>query len=204
MSSLLDRMVETDARGGSDDAPLFVVKVAYPEFRDGRTDEVKVRALGKERHRDRVVTRRDGRQFVTHYTPKQTRDFEAKLRAAALDQMRGRAVLDEALDLTIFCFYPVPESWPEKRKDAARAGLIRPTVKPDWDNAGKLTDALSPQRDKRTKLWIPILWRDDAIIVDAHVHKLYSSRTPGIIIEIRRAGLPPKPWAPPAALIPPG
>ena len=42
-----------------------------------------------------------------------------------------------------------------------------------------------------------IVWRDDAIIVDAHVHKAYSVKKPGLIIEVRRAGLAPKPWSAP-------
>lgn len=200
MTSLLDMMSETRMRGAGNDAPLLVVKVAYPEVIDEETGRRKVRPIGWERAGDRIITSKaSGRQFVHHYTPKQTRDFEARLRAAGIDAMRGRQALDGALEMTIFSYYPIPESWPEKRKEAARAGLLRPTVKPDWDNAAKITDALSPFRDKRSKIVVPVVWRDDAIIVDAHVHKIYSTRRPGIIVEIRRAGSPPAPWNPPAS-----
>jgi DNA polymerase I-like protein with 3'-5' exonuclease and polymerase domains/uracil-DNA glycosylase len=36
----------------------------------------------------------------------------------------------------------------------------------------------------------------DSIVVDAHVHKMYAARQPGLIVEIREAEPPPKPWTP--------
>ena len=46
------------------------------------------------------------------------------------------------------------------------SGFIRPTVKPDWDNIGKLVaDALNG-----------IAYDDDKCIVDAQVRKFYSDQ----------------------------
>ena len=55
------------------------------------------------------------------------------------------------------------------------AGRIRPTVKPDWDNIGKIySDALNN-----------IIYPDDKQIVTGITHKLYSE-TPRVVIDIRK------------------
>ena len=56
-------------------------------------------------------------------------------------------------------------------------GAIRPTVKPDWDNIGKIVaDALNK-----------IAYYDDAQIVDSQTRKFYSDR-PRVEILIQIAG----------------
>jgi Holliday junction resolvase RusA-like endonuclease len=67
----------------------------------------------------------------------------------------------------------VPESWSKRDKAAALDGTIRPTGRPDWDNYGKITDALNG-----------ICWKDDSQVVDGRVIKLYSD-APALRIEIR-------------------
>ena len=47
----------------------------------------------------------------------------------------------------------------------ALAGEILPTTKPDWDNHGKLTDALKG-----------IVWKDDSQVVLQNVEKVYGAR----------------------------
>lgn len=69
---------------------------------------------------------------------------------------------------------------PKSASKAARAkmidGLIRPTVKPDWDNIGKLVaDALNG-----------IAYDDDKCIVDAQVRKFYSEQPRTEIVLIGR------------------
>ena len=108
---------------------------------------------------------RMGNGAVRVFTPSATRRYEDVIRAVAAGEMNGRPPLDEALALTVTSYVPIPRSWSLKKQKAARDGLIRPTVKPDWDNVGKITDALKT-----------IVWRDDALVVDAHVHKHYSDR----------------------------
>jgi Holliday junction resolvase RusA-like endonuclease len=151
---------------------------------------------GKGRPRFRNVQTRDGRSFTTVYTPAETARYEAQLRAAALDAMRGKAILDGPLEVMVFAYFDVPESWSKAKRAAALAGDVRPTGKPDWENVCKVLDAFNPYTDPRTKMKIPVLWTDDAIVVDGRIVKLYAVQRPGLVIEIRRAGPPPPRWRP--------
>ncbi len=51
---------------------------------------------------------------------------------------------------------------------------MRPTVKPDWDNLGKVTDALNG-----------IVWEDDKQVVDGQVIKYYD-REPRLEIVVKQ------------------
>lgn len=126
---------------------------------------------GKGRARRRSVKTRDGRKFITTYTPAKTRRYEAALQAAAVSVMRGRAKLDGALRLLMIAVVAVPASWPKRKREFALAGRIRPTSKPDWDNIAKTCDALNG-----------VVWVDDARIVDGRVVKWYG---PEPEVEIR-------------------
>lgn len=97
------------------------------------------------------------------YTPKPTRDYEDALREVGALVMRGRDVLDEALCVGVLAAFSVPASWSRKKQDAALAGIVRPTGKPDADNLVKMLDALNG-----------VVFRDDALIVEAHVQKVYA------------------------------
>lgn len=99
------------------------------------------------------------------YTPEKTVSFEGRLAYAAQLAMGDRPPLAGALSLDVVMHFPIPESKPRKWREAALRGDIRPTVKPDWDNGGKLTDALNL-----------IVWIDDKQIVDGRVRKFYSDR----------------------------
>lgn len=119
----------------------------------------------------RVVTPRNGKPFATVYKRAETRAYEAALALAAKVAVKGKP-LDGALKLTVTAFMGVPPSWSQKKRDAALAGTIRPTVKPDWDNLGGMTDALKG-----------IAWSDDSQVVDGRVVKLYDER-PRLRVEI--------------------
>ncbi len=99
------------------------------------------------------------------YTPEKTVSFEGRLAYAAQIVMGERPPLSCALSLDVQMFMPVPASKPKRWREAALRGEIRPVVKPDWDNGGKLTDALNM-----------IVWVDDRQIVDGRVRKFYSDR----------------------------
>lgn len=116
---------------------------------------------GAPRGKERVKTAADGHA----YTPERTVSFEGRLAYAAQLAMNGRPPFDGPLALEVTMYMPVPPSKPARFKAAALAGEIRPTVKPDWDNGGKLTDALNL-----------IVWIDDKQVVDATVRKFYSDR----------------------------
>ena len=127
---------------------------------------------GKGRHRSRIVETRDKRRFIRNYPDKETESYEGMLRAAAADAMAGRPLLDGPVLVKIVAVFAVPASWSKRKRAAALAGTIRPTVKPDLDNTLKLCDALNG-----------IVWRDDAQVVTATGRKIYGDR-PGLSIEV--------------------
>lgn len=134
--------------------------------------------FGKGDPKTRVITPRNGPSFATQYKDSKTRNYEAMLRYAAEQAMAGRPPFDCALKVMVRAYYVIPQSWSAKKQAQADQGLIRPTVKPDWDNVAKSCDGLNT-----------IVWRDDALIVDGAVRKYYSTN-PRLHIEVTR-------WRPP-------
>jgi Holliday junction resolvase RusA-like endonuclease len=107
------------------------------------------------------------------YTPTETSIYEEALGFKALEAMRGKKPLVGPVWLTVSAYLPIPKSWSKAKRRDAIAGRIRPTVKPDFDNIQKIAaDALNK-----------IVWLDDAQIVCALIHKVYSTR-PRLRIEI--------------------
>lgn len=124
--------------------------------------------MGKERVK---FSRATGRT----YTPERTVNYEGRLALAAQEAMAGRPLFDGPLVVDIVAFMPISPSWPKKKQAAARSGEIRPTKKPDWDNFGKILDALNL-----------IVWVDDSHIIQGRVDKFYSDR-PMMAIRVRQA-----------------
>jgi Holliday junction resolvase RusA-like endonuclease len=120
---------------------------------------------GKGRPR---FARATGRAF----TDARTRSYEGDLRAYATEAMRGREIIAGPVLLKMVAIFPVPTSWSRKKRAAALAGSVRPTVKPDLDNILKLTDALNG-----------VVWRDDAQVVTATQMKVYGER-PALRLEV--------------------
>jgi len=111
--------------------------------------------------------------FVHVYTPKETEVYETALKWRGKAAMRGRPMLEGPLAVRVFAMLPIPQSWSGKKRDAALAGIIKPTSRPDFDNYAKsaidgLTDAI---------------WKDDSQIVVAVVVKEYCEQ-PGLIVEV--------------------
>lgn len=100
-------------------------------------------------------------------TPERTRNYESEIRAIGAEKWGERVPLDDVdIELYVGVFRSIPSSWSLKKQAAARDGLVRPRVKPDWDNYGKAaSDALNG-----------IVFRDDSLVTDAHVAKRYSER----------------------------
>lgn len=97
------------------------------------------------------------------YTPDSTRLYEQEVRAAYLEAAGGRTYADAPVTVDILAFYPIPKSAAKARRAAMESGELRPAVKPDWDNLGKIIcDALNG-----------VAWRDDAQVVRATVDKRY-------------------------------
>ncbi len=106
------------------------------------------------------------------YTPAKTRDYEAGLRYAAERVMAGKPPLTGPVVVDVVAGMPVPQSWSRKKQAQALAGIIRPTTRPDWENIGKMLDALNE-----------IVWRDDAQVVDGRVRKVYRE-APSLSIKV--------------------
>ncbi|WP_408376158.1 RusA family crossover junction endodeoxyribonuclease [Paraburkholderia sp. RL18-085-BIA-A] len=112
--------------------------------------------------------------FVSTYTPAKTVSYENLVKMAAAEAMAGMVPFKRPLSMLLTIHMPIPESWSKKRKDLAFRGLIGATVKPDWDNVGKLVaDAMNG-----------IAYVDDKQIVSATVAKQYGT-VPHIAVRIQ-------------------
>ena len=74
-----------------------------------------------------------GKRIMT-YMPKETVEYEADCRREAAASMRGRPLFSGPVELKLQLFYPIPQSWSKKAKEAARLGQVVPTKKPDSSN----------------------------------------------------------------------
>jgi Holliday junction resolvase RusA-like endonuclease len=128
--------------------------------------------VGWQRTGLRVVTPKGKKPFATIYTPAETRAYQRAVALAAKVAMKGQGPLAGPLRLLVIAFMPVPASWSGRKRDAALAGTLRPTVKPDYDNIIKQMDALKG-----------IVWTDDVQVVDGRAVKLYAEN-PRLRVEI--------------------
>jgi Holliday junction resolvase RusA-like endonuclease len=120
-------------------------------------------SLGKGRAKSRIVAPRGMKPFVSHYTPAKTRNFETSITFQAQHAMGSVAPFEGPVRVLIVSVHVVPASWSSTKRAKALAGAIRPNVKPDFDNIGKLIcDAMNG-----------IVYLDDKQIVDGRVVKWY-------------------------------
>lgn len=120
--------------------------------------------------------RKAGNRVMT-YTPEQTVDYENLVKLMYCHHCKNYRFADTApLDVRIIAYFPIPKSKPKKVQEAMRNNQIRPTIKIDWDNIGKIVcDALND-----------IAYHDDKQVVDAQVRKFYSDN-PKVVVTIREA-----------------
>lgn len=117
----------------------------------------------KGRARSRLVKTRDGRQFVSHYTPDETTRYENLVRMCARDAMHDRYPLDGPIRLEVTVVIPIPASWSNRKQRDAAAGRVGATKKPDVDNFVKaLADGCNA-----------VAWVDDSQIVELVARKCY-------------------------------
>lgn len=99
------------------------------------------------------------------YTQPKTRQHE-QLVALMYQQQVGAFHFPKGtyVDMRVIAYLPIPKSISKNKRQLMIEGKIRPMVKPDWDNIGKLiADALNG-----------VAYDDDKCIVDAQVRKFYS------------------------------
>jgi len=134
------------------------------------SDIVRIELAGAPMGKERVRVTRTGHA----YTPERTVNYESRLALAAQMVMNGRPLLEGPLAVVVEAYMPIAASKPKKWQAAALSGQIRPTKKPDWDNFGKILDALNL-----------VVWADDAQIADGRVLKWYSAR-PRMVVHVRK------------------
>ena len=119
--------------------------------------------------RPRVV-RIGGRTIA--YDPPKSKAYKALVRGYA-SQSAPKEPLDGAVTLYVQIYRSVPKSWSKKKREAAIAGVIQPTTKPDVSNVVKgIEDALNG-------IW----YKDDSQIVHEYSMKQYA-REPGVIVKM--------------------
>ncbi|MDN7442237.1 RusA family crossover junction endodeoxyribonuclease [Burkholderia cepacia] len=127
---------------------------------------------GKPVAKGRPRFSRQGGHVRTH-TPEATERYENLVKISAGEAMRGALPFEGPVRLIAHIGVPIPSSWSVKRQDAAAAGAIGATKKPDWSNVAKaIEDGLNG-----------VVYVDDAQIIDGWVSKRYT-RTPGVRVEV--------------------
>lgn len=107
------------------------------------------------------------------YKDEKSRLYEQSVSAIARQAMKGRAPLEGPVVLVVDAHLPIPKSASKKRQAAMRAGIIRPTKKPDSTNIAKaVEDGMNG-----------IVFKDDSQIVDSHHRKIYSD-TPCVVVRV--------------------
>ncbi|KVN30719.1 endodeoxyribonuclease RusA [Burkholderia pyrrocinia] len=110
--------------------------------------------------------------FVRAYTPEATERYENLVKMAAREAMRDAQPYEGPVRLIVNIGLPIPTSWSAKRQNAAAAGAIGATKKPDADNVVKaLKDGMNG-----------VVYADDGQVVDLWISKRYA-RVPGVRIE---------------------
>lgn len=111
--------------------------------------------------------------YAMGYTDAKTVAYMEALSWCARAAMKSRTPTNRPVALLLHAYMPIPVSWPKSKQFNAKVGALRPMGKPDWDNIGKMCDALTG-----------VVWIDDAPVVDARVIKYYSER-PALRVEVR-------------------
>lgn len=124
--------------------------------------------------------------FISEYTPKETREAEARIKTYGVAAMCGRQALDGPVWLSIEIRQTPPASWPMRKREQTR--YI--TGKPDGDNQLKLImDALRGT-----------CWRDDSVIAAFAFGRFYDLEGPEQAIVrfgvLDAARMPVPEWAP--------
>jgi Holliday junction resolvase RusA-like endonuclease len=115
-------------------------------------------------------------KFTTTYDPPKSKAYKQLVRTQATQQWHSQPLVG-ALRCDVTIYRPIQQSGSKREKLMKLRGQIRPTIKGDIDNYFKaVTDPLTG-----------IVWKDDALIVEAHIEKYYSD-DPRVEVEIRELG----------------
>lgn len=139
--------------------------------RVGRSEFIRFTVLGKPMGQPRArMTTISG--HARQYDPKAAVDYKSWVRNCCMQALAAegidaaRQLPEYGMDIRISCVFDIPKSFTKKQRLAIDQGVLRPTVKPDADNAAKIVmDALNG-----------ILYRDDKDVVSLSVVKRYASK----------------------------
>ena len=133
---------------------------------------------GKGRARSFAKLIKGGKIIQGNYTPDKTRNHEAFVKERFLAMNPNPVPLQGYVGITILAYFSIPKSASKKNRAAMKAGLLRPTRKPDIKNIqASVEDALNT-----------IAYRDDSQIVHSQVDKYYED-IPTTLVRIREIGM---------------
>lgn len=116
----------------------------------------------KGKARPRTVWRNG---FVQTFTPKASRDYEAKIRKAYKMQANYKFEKGTPVKMNLIIYVRVPKSYTKAKTEMAKQNQIRPLKKPDIDNIVKsVLDALNG-----------VAYEDDCQVVELKCKKIYDS-----------------------------
>ncbi len=103
--------------------------------------------------------------FARTFTPAKTRNYESEIRYLASEAWGDRDPIDGVpITMAVDVYRSIPASWSNKKQQLALKATVRPIGRPDVDNYLKsAADGL-----------LGVVFRDDALIVEACVRKWYS------------------------------
>lgn len=120
--------------------------------------------MAKGRHRYRIISMRGRKPFVQEYTPKETQDYEDRIRYYAGRAMAQLTAIEQSCEIHVRAYIPVPTSWSGKKTRECLAGILKPPSVPDVDNYAKAA------LDGCNK----IVYRDDSLIWKITAEKHYT------------------------------
>lgn len=125
-------------------------------------DKIAFQLPGHPKGKGRPRAARRG-NFVTLYTPAETRSYEGMIRLAAERAMRGRLPIEGPVIMMMAAVFDVPKGYSKKRRAVAIESGEFPTKKPDLDNIAKVVvDAMNG-----------VVFKDDCQIVSTRYSKVY-------------------------------
>lgn len=125
---------------------------------------ISINLAGPPRGKGRPRFGRRG-SFVAVWTDKKTVAYEDQLAEAGRTAMNGHPMRLGALSVQIEAAMPVPESWSNRKRQAALSGDLSHIGKPDFDNIAKIVgDSLNK-----------IVWKDDSQIIVCAFRKFYAA-----------------------------
>ena len=124
--------------------------------------------IGKGRPR---ITTRGGSPRA--FTPAKTVAYEGLIALAGEQVMAGRAPLEGPVAIAAIATFAVPKSWSKRAREAALAGFVAHTGRPDLDNIAKaIGDGLNG-----------IAWADDSQVARLSMTKRYGA-VPGLVVTV--------------------